>query len=97
MEPLSIVSFVNAIDDKNINEVEKLSNNIYKNNKNIDVVFNIYNNYSLSFERLQFIMENCTKYLNISSKLIKQLMKDDKSTLLDFIFDNFKFYDIMKL
>ena len=31
----------------------------------------MYNNYQLNNERLLFIIENCTSYLNISSCLIK--------------------------
>jgi len=45
-------------------------------------------------------MKYCTKYLNVSSDLIKILIKDEKINLLDIIFSYFKFYDndfILKL
>jgi len=38
-------------------------------------------------------MKHFTKYLNISAKLIKCLVKDNKTTLLDIIFKNLKFYE----
>jgi len=53
----------------------------------------MYNNNLLTIERLQFIMKYCINYFNISSDLIKKLLKDEKVTLLDVIFSNFKFYD----
>ena len=48
----------------------------------------------LNSERLQFIVKNCTKYLNISSSLIKQLMKDNNKELLEILFKNhLNFFD----
>jgi len=38
-------------------------------------------------------MEKCTKYLNISSNLIKRLIKDGDIYLLDIIFNILKFYN----
>jgi len=38
-------------------------------------------------------MNYCTQYLNISSNLIKRLVKEEKVTLLDIIFNSLKFYD----
>jgi len=68
-----IQSYLNAIDNKNINEIKQLTikNNKNKNEKDIDIVYRMYNNYQLNNERLLFIIENCTSYLNISSCLIK--------------------------
>ena len=60
----------------------------------------MYNNNLLTSDRLQFIMKYCTKYLNVSSDLIKRLMKDKNVTLLDTIFSNLKIHDteiILKL
>ena len=87
----NIDSFIFLIDNENIGEVKKLINNI-KNNEN-DILFEMYKNNLLTIERLQFIMKYCTKYLNISSKLIKKLIKDRNATLLDVIFSHLKFYD----
>ena len=44
-------------------------------------------------ERLHFITEKCTKHLNISSNLIKRLVKEENIKLLDIIFNSLKFYD----
>jgi len=82
-----------AIDYKNIYDIEKLSNDINKN-YHMDVIFELYNNKLLTSERLQFIMKNCTKYFNISSNLIKKLIKeDDNISFLDIIFSYLRFYD----
>jgi len=54
----------------------------------------IYSNNQLNKERLLFIIENCTSYLNISSRLITKLMKDNNKSLLEPIFErHLKFYD----
>ena len=69
--------FTYVIDCKDINRIEKLCNNINKNeinNKN-DIIFELYIKDLLTSECPQFIMENCTKYLNISSNLIKKINK----------------------
>jgi len=71
-----------ALDNNNIDEIERLSITFDK----IDIHFELYNNDLLSSERLQFIMKNCTKYFNISSNFINQLIKDNNITLLDIIF-----------
>ena len=90
---------VDAIDNKNIIEIKKLNNNFnkkYKNNKNnkIDIIFELYNNNLLTVERLQFILSDCSKYLNISSDLIKKkLIKNEEISLLDIIFNNLIFCD----
>jgi len=84
---------LDAIDNKNINEIKQLT---IKNNKNNekDIVYEMYNNYQLDNERLLYIIENCSSYLNISSRLIKTLMKDNRKKLLETIFENhLKFYD----
>jgi len=81
-----------AIDSKDIGEIRKLIRNINKINKN-DIILELYNNNFLTVERFQFIMKECTKYLNISSNLVKRLIKDRNVNLLDIIFSHFKFYD----
>jgi len=77
-----------AIDNKNKKEIEIL----YKmNNKNIvekNIVYEMYNIDKLNSERLQFIIENCIPYLNISSSLIKKLMKKNNKELLELFFKN---------
>jgi len=91
MEQLNVDSYVSAIDNKNISELEKIVT--HNKNEKRDIIFEMYNNNLLTIERLKFIMENCTKYFNISSNLIKMLMRDENVTLLDIIFDNINFYD----
>ena len=91
-EPSSIdsrKSIINAIDNKNIDEIEKLSKKINKNKK-IDIIFEIYDNKLLTSERLHFIMNYCNKYFNISSNLMKKLIKDKNVDLLDIIFNHLK-------
>jgi len=92
---LNIDSFIKAIDTKNSKEIENIiQQNVGLLNKNdIDVVLELYNKGSLTPERLQYIMENCTHFLKLSSPFIKRLMKEDNTSLLDIIFTKFKFFD----
>jgi len=64
---LYIDSFIDAINNNNIDEIEKINKNININ----DIIFILYNNHLLTSEHLHFIMNNCTKYFNISPFLIK--------------------------
>jgi len=57
---------------KKKNKIEKLYKINNKNNIEKDIVYEMYNKNELNSERLQFILENCTSYLNISS-LIKKI------------------------
>jgi len=57
-----------------------------KNNKNIKY------DYTLTIDYLQLLMKYLGKYLNISSDLIKLLIKNNEISLLDIIFSNLKFY-----
>ena len=91
-----IKSYLNAIDNKNTDEIKQLTLTIKSDeNKNEkDIVYEMYNNYQLSNERLLFIIENCTSYLNISSRLMTTLMKDNNKKLLETIFEKqLKFFD----
>jgi len=72
--------------------MNKIINKNEINNKN-DIIFELYNKILLTFERLQYIMENCSKYMNLSSNLIKNLIKAKDTFLLDIIFIHLKFYD----
>jgi len=48
----------------------------------------------LNSKRLEFIIENCTNYMTISSKLINTLMKNNNIELLNIIFKkHLKFFD----
>jgi len=87
----SFKSFISVIDNKNIHEIENFSKNINKNDN--DIIYELYNKNILTVVRLQFTMEYCTYYLNISSNLIKRLMKDENVSLLDIIFSKLKFYN----
>jgi len=89
-----IQSYLNAIDYKNLNEIKQLTIECYCNKIEKDIVYEMYSNNQLSKERLLFIIENCTSYLNISSSLITKLMKDNNGYLLDTIFKRYlKFFD----
>jgi len=83
---------IDLIDNRNIDEIKKLSKNIFKDYKN-DLILELYCNNLLTFERLQFIMKYFTSDSNISSNLIKRLIKDENVNLLDTIFTYLKFYD----
>ena len=100
--------YVKAIDTKNINEIELLSqNNDNKkkddeeekknfNNKIIkkeDIVLEIYHNKLLTSQRLEIIIKHFDNYLYISNELIKELIKDDSISLLNIVFTYYRFYD----
>jgi len=65
--------YLKALDNKNKKEIEILFKRKNKNKSNIekDIVYKMYKKKQLNYERLKFIIENCTRYLNISSKLIE--------------------------
>jgi len=89
-----IQSYLKAIDNKKKEEIKILYNEKYNDNAEKDVVFEMYIKNELNLERLQFIVENCTSYLNISSSLIKELIKDNNKELLEILFKNYlKFFD----
>jgi len=89
---VNIVSYAIAIKNKNINEIENLINNDKKYNEKT-VLLELYNKSLLTREGLQFIIENCYQYFNITTTLIKKLMKDNNVGLLDIIFNHLKFFD----
>ncbi|KAL6623867.1 ankyrin repeat-containing domain protein [Neocallimastix sp. 'constans'] len=91
MKYLDIDSFVSAIDNRDVNEIEILVNN----NENIgkDIIYEMYTRSLLTPRRLRFIMKNCLNYFNISSVLLKQLIKNGRIFILDNIFENIKIYD----
>jgi len=91
----NINKYLKAIDTENIREIKFLVDkeiNVEKN-RNTDIVFEIYNNNFLTIGRLLFIVKHCTKYLNISSNLVKKLIEKEEVDLLDIIFDAFSFFD----
>jgi len=63
--------YLDCIDNKKKNEIQFLFNKTNKYNIGKDVVLKMYNRNQLNSERLQFIMENCSSYLNVSSNLLK--------------------------
>jgi len=95
MEQLNIDSYIFAIDSKNKNNIESLFRSNSENNKDDknEIIIELYNNNLLTVDRLQFIMNYCTQCLNISSNLIKRLVKKRRVTLLDIIFNSLKIYD----
>ncbi len=89
-----IQSYLLCIDNKDKTELEILYNRNHKDNVEEDIVYKMYKKNELNSERFQFIIENCTSYLNISSSLIKKLMKNNKKELLEILFKNhLKFFD----
>jgi len=89
-----IESIVKSIDNKSINEIEELVKNNDRNGAcGKDIVFVMYEKNLLTIKRLKFIFGNCNRYLNVSSNLIKRLIKESKTNLLDVVLDNFKFFD----
>jgi len=84
---MDIDSFINAIDNKNVELIKHLVTTNNENNSNDnDILLEIYNEIELTTDRLKFIFEKCSKYLEISSALVRQLMKDKNANLLDIIF-----------
>jgi len=88
MEEFLITSFIENIDNKNVKEIE----NIIRTNENKDFVLEIYDNALLTSGRLQFVLENCSKFLKISLILIRRLLKENNFELLDIIFNYIKFF-----
>ena len=92
LEIIFINQFLNAIDNKNIEEIKILFNEYSGNDtKNYDIVFELYNRNQLNSERFQFIIENCTDFLEISSRLIENLIKNNKKELLDIFYFYFEY------
>ena len=87
-------SIIDAIHNENIDEINALIHNSNKDIKNKrDILYEIYDKNELSESRLKFIIENCSKYINISSPLIKRLIKEDNFPLFSIIFENLYFFD----
>jgi len=88
-------SFIKAIDDENVNEIKLLTHNndneFIKNKR--DIIYELYDKKELSEKRLKFIIEKCSKYLDISSPLIKRLIKEDNYQLFSIIYENLNFFD----
>ena len=85
---------MNGIDNGNINEIKQLTIKSDEDKIEKDIVYEIYSNNQLSNERLLFIIENCTSYLNIFKRLITELMKNNNKSLLETIFErHLKFFD----
>ena len=59
-----------------------------------NVLFELYDKSQLTSGRLNFIVENCMKYMNITSSfLVKRLIKEDNFKLFSIIFENLNFFD----
>ena len=87
---------IKAIDDKRVDEIKLLTNNNNNNklNKNRkDIIYELYVKNKLSEKRLKFIVEKCSSFLNISSLLIKRLIKEDNYQLFSIIIENSYFFD----
>jgi len=86
--------YLSAIDNKDKEKIKILYNENNNNNIENDIILEIYNKKKLNSEKLEFILENCTAYLNISSSFLKKLIKDNNKKLLEILFEkHFKFFD----
>ena len=87
-------SFIKSIDDENVNEIKLLihnnENKFIKNKR--DIIYELYDNNKLSEKRLKFIVEKYSNFLNISSPLIKRLIKEDNFQLFSIIYENLNFF-----
>ena len=94
-------SIIKAIDDESVDELKFLTNNNNNNNNNNnkfiqnrrDIIYELYDKNKLSEKRLKFIIEKCSRFLNISSPLIKRLIKEDNYQLFSIIIENLNFFD----
>jgi len=75
---LYIDSFVSAIDRKDYSKEEELIKTNNENSK-FDIIYEMYIRSILSIDRFQFIMKYFSKYINISSRLIKKLFNDSNN------------------
>jgi len=75
---LYIDSFVSAIDRKDYSKEEELIKTNNENSK-FDIIYEMYIRSILSIDHFQFIMEYFSKYINISSRLIKKLFNDSNN------------------
>lgn len=76
IDKIILESYVKAIDNKDIDKIKKLNNdiNIINDNKDIDIVLEIYNKKLLSSERLEFLIKNQSRTSKITPKLIRRLL-----------------------
>ncbi|ORY35101.1 hypothetical protein LY90DRAFT_511734 [Neocallimastix californiae] len=86
---LELEIVVNALNDKNIQTIIEYT----RNNKNSDLVSELYNSNLLSKERLEFIVRKCMNYLDIPTALVKKLWENNEISLLDIILNSLKFFD----
>jgi len=73
-----IDALIDFIDKKSLKRIDRLYNKIINNdiNNNKDIIFEIYNYKYLTVVRFKFLMKYCTRYFEVSTHLIKQLIKD---------------------
>jgi ankyrin repeat protein len=89
-DDLQICLYVYAIDRQDLKAIDYLNGkNVVKQ---IDILLELYLHELLTLERLNFVIQH-GKYFNISSNLIKHLIKNGKMDFLDKIFGNLKFFD----
>jgi len=92
---MNFVSYIKAIDTKNVEEIKSLIiNNSNNTNNNEDILYKLYDKNLLTFERLNFLTDNYgVSNINLSSTLIKRLIKDDNVELLSIIIESYYFFD----
>eukprot|EP00833_Pecoramyces_ruminatium_P018269 jgi/Orpsp1_1/1192301/evm.model.d7180000092096.1 len=89
--------YLNAIDYKNINKFKYLLNQNEEKNIIKDILLELYEKDLLTYERLQFIIENNNNLIYISSSLITKLIKNKNYKILNIIFKNIKIFDKSKV
>jgi len=89
-----IQKYLKAIDTKNNKKLKALCKDNNKKRNKKDIIYEMYNGKKLNCERLQYIIDNCTPFMNISSPLITKLMEDNNKELLEILLkSHYKFYD----
>ena len=86
--------YVYAIDSKDTVFLDYLFNNdIKKDTRDFDIIYDIFMKDWLNSERLEFLFEKKSSILNVSSNLISRLLNKYERDLLNIIFKNSRFYD----
>ncbi|KAG4083870.1 hypothetical protein H8356DRAFT_1089205 [Neocallimastix lanati (nom. inval.)] len=85
-------NYLTAIDNKNIDEFKILitqdiiENRLLNKKYQKDILYETYDKKLLTIKRLKFVVYRCSKYITISSSLIKRLIKENNIQLLNIIF-----------
>jgi len=90
-EELYLYLYKTAIEGNNVKLFHYLNRNYSTEKK--DAILNYYQHKWLTTESFQFIVERESRPFYVTSKLIRSLIKDENTSLLDIFFKTFHFYD----